>query len=163
MSEENVAKTKTWVRVLLIGSLCLNVGFVGLIVGVGWKMHMDGPSEMMRAPSAPASSMYLRALDDDGRRQIGERLREKGRKDRRLPVEIRQGFETALELLRAETFDANAFDAVMEKHASHSDQRLAQARLMFLEHLATLSYDDRVAYADRLEKNLTRGPRKRHN
>mgnify|MGYP000205546752 CR=1 FL=1 len=161
MTEHVTLKTKRWVRVVLILSLGLNIACVGMIGGAIWKKHAE-PHGNMRAPMAPTASMYIRALDEDGRRKLGEKLRDQGRKDQRIPKEIRQGFEQALELLRADTFDQDAFSTVMTDHARHADDRLVAARTMFLSHLATLSKDERAAYADRLEKTL-RQPRKKRD
>lgn len=161
MTDHMTSNTKRRMRVVLIASLALNIACIGMIGGALWKNQRD-PHGAMRAPMAPTASMYLRALDEEGRRSLGKKLRDHGRKDQRIPQEIRQGFEQALILLRAETFDEDAFSAVMQDHARHADDRLLAARTMFLSHLTSLSQDARVAYADRLEKSL-RQPRKKRD
>lgn len=160
MTQSSTSKTKLWIRILLAVSLCLNIGFLGLIGGAAWRYHSTG-GEKMRTPGAPTASFYMRALDRDDRRALGIKMRDAGRKNKKLPSDIRAGFEAALDILRADEFDAQAFDQIVRQHAKTADARLNSAREVFLDHITTLSAEDRQAYADRLEKTLRKGPGKK--
>lgn len=160
MTQSSTSKTKLWVRILLVISLCLNIGFIGILGGAVWRYHSAG-SDKVRTSGAPTASFYMRALDRDDRRALGLRMREAGRNNKQVPSDIRAGFVAALEILRADEFDAQAFDQIVRQHAKTADERLNSAREVFLDHITTLSPEDRKAYADRLERTLHKGPRKK--
>ena len=73
MTQSSTSKTKLWIRILLAVSLCLNIGFLGLIGGAAWRYHSTG-GEKMRTPGAPTASFYMRALDRDDRRALGIKM-----------------------------------------------------------------------------------------
>lgn len=146
---------------LLWASLGVNLIVVGLIAGAALRGPFDGPPRDLRAAVAP----YSAALDRDSRHAIGRAIREAsgGLSARRALRDARRSeIDAALDLLRAEPFDADAFRAVLASQSARALARQAVAQDALADHLATLSAQDRAAYADRIEEGLHRALRRRH-
>lgn len=146
-------------RVLLIGSLTLNVVILGLVAGAffSFKRH-DGPRMAADRFTAP----FVRALSEEDRRAVGRDIR---RSFRAASVD-RGGDEAhyldALSLLRQTPFDAEALRAEMLALDEAGGSRRRIARESFLARIAGLSDAERAAYADRLEAELERGAKRGH-
>ena len=65
-------------------------------------------------------------------------------------------FEDALRLLRDDSFDVAAFNDVIQQHYAISRSRQSVARMMLVNHLSEISFEERSTYADRLEAGLNR-------
>lgn len=143
-----------WMRVLLLVSLALNLLIVGVVAGA--ILGRDGDRRGARG-SMP-SPLY-RALDTEDRRDLLRELREAG---------FRNGSGTAtrrragrlLEVLRQDTFDRDAFIAVLEEHRETTMAWQEAGATLIADHLAGKTPEERRAYADRLERRMRRGPRR---
>ena len=151
---EQMKTPRKWTKMLLIASLGLNACFIGIIIGV--KLTQD-EMRPQRAPSAQGS-LYLRALSHKDRRALGKLMRSYHTPEMRQTV--RAGYENALQLLRANPFDAAALQTLMEDQTKASEERLAYARGALIAHLSAMSDADRAEFANALEQALNRGPKR---
>ena len=147
------APMRRWLRVLLVGSLAVNLLVAGLVVGaVAGKF---GPG---RAPvgARDAALTYTLALTREDRRAIGRELRRaNGAGQTSLRAARGPGYQEALSLLRATEFDAAAFEDVLARQFAASATRAETGRKALAAHVATMSAADRAAFADRLETALS--------
>ena len=70
---------------------------------------------------------------------------------------IAAGFQEAIRILRSENFNKEAFEAVAQGHSQISNDRLKKARSILISHITYMNFDQRLAYADRIEKALNNG------
>lgn len=147
-----------WMRWLLVASLALNLLIGGLFLGSAFT---DGGPGRRPRPADMALGPLASALAPEDRHAILGSLR--GREELRpLTREERAtAFGELVAALRAEPFDAaRASRAIVERSS-----RVAQAEEAMQEalvaRLAAMSPADRAAFADRLEDEIKRGPRRR--
>ena len=144
-----------WMRVLLVLSLALNLLVAGFIVGDvltdGGRGRAPRPIEMTLGP-------FARAMDAEDRRAILGSLR--GNPDLR-PLSRDQrsaAFGEILFTLRAEPFDRTHAEAALSAQAERVQglERAIQGALV--DRLATMTPEQRAAFADRLEVELEHRP-----
>lgn len=159
MTETKEKKQRRPLRGLLVVSLALNLAVVG-IVGGAFIAHKrfdddDGPrvSDRFGTP-------YIKALTRDDRRAVGRAIRDGYRKGGYSPVSSKQLYQQTLEVLRAENFDVEAFGAVLREIDRSSEGWRDLARDQLVTRVAAMSPEARARYADKLEHEMTRGPRK---
>ena len=145
-----------WMRLLLLASLALNLLIVG--TSVGMILRGGPPPVAVRdlgfGPFAAALSPEDRAAL---RRDWAARSGAKGDGRRALREDIR----ALLDTLRADPFDAPALRAIMARGAERTAGRLHLGMALIEDRLVALSAAERLAFADRLERELRRGPRRR--
>lgn len=148
-------------RIVFFLSLAMNLLIVSLVAGFLLRGERDGP------PPRNARDMvapYTAALSREDRREIGRRifqgLREEGPR-RGLRERARAEYQEALELLRADPFDASAFAEVLGRQSSRAVARQKRGEDVLVRHLATMSSAERAAYADRVEEALEHGKTRR--
>lgn len=171
MTEQSTAdgrgRRAGWMRPLLIVSLAVNLLVAGVVLGAlvrGGGSHRDfGPSG--RDPVLP----YTRALSEEQRHALRNDLAQafgrgrgeafgqgrdgQGRDGRGALV---QSFDAALTVLRSDPFDAAAMQEILRRQAELTDLRRRLGEEVLAAHLARLSPEERRAYADRLEAELSR-------
>jgi uncharacterized membrane protein len=166
MTEQSTAdgrgRRAVWMRPLLIVSLAVNLLVAGVVLGAlvrGGGSHRDfGPSG--RDPVLP----YTRALSQEQRHALRDDLAQafgrgrgeafgQGRDGRGALV---QSFDAALTVLRSDPFDAAAMQEILRRQAELTDLRRRLGEEVLAAHLARLSPEERRAYADRLEAELSR-------
>lgn len=148
------------VKVLLGASLALNLLFVGLIGGALWRNGGgDGPGHRDGGPSLQSyAAPYVQALPRAERRALHRSIRSAhpmaGREARRAV------YAQMLEVLRAEPFDPDAAQAMLDaqRDAVMALQETAQAS--WLQAVGAMTPGERTAYADRLEKRIERRARR---
>lgn len=157
-TETKKPKMRRSLRLVLIVSLTLNFLIVGVIVG-GAVAHWGG-----RGADRPGSfnfaSPYVRALEVGDRRSIGKAIR--GYHRQRGPdwgVSTAQ-YRQAVELLRQSPLDVDALETLLERQRIANTDRQRAAQQIWVEHMTKLSDEDRAAYADRLETELNKRPRR---
>ncbi|TNF23247.1 MAG: periplasmic heavy metal sensor [Rhodobacteraceae bacterium] len=148
-------------RIVFFASLAMNVLIVSLVAGFVLRGERDGPPPRnLRDAAAP----YTAALSREDRREIGRRmyaeLRQEGAR-RDLRERAREEYREALDLLRAEPFDALAFAEVVGRQSARAVERQKRGEDLLVRHLATMSASERAAYADRVEAALEHGRSKR--
>jgi uncharacterized membrane protein len=154
----SAAPASRWVKIALVVSLAVNLLIAGLVVGAMVRhdrddrgMRGDVPREFMRSP-------FLGALDGEDRRAVGrELMREEGSLGENR-AELRVRFERLLVAIRAEPFDRDAIEAILDEQRAVGARRLELAEEAVLDRLSAMTPEARAAYADRLDRSLRRGP-----
>ena len=138
-------------KVLLIGSLSLNLLVAGLFVGA--ILRHSGPSDVRGN-----SDLLLRVLDKDDRRAIGSAVKEAQGGGRRA---FWAGQKAALGdvaiALKAEPYDGAAVQAALARKSAHMSQTRNAAETAMLARFEAMSGAERAAFAERLEAALARG------
>jgi uncharacterized membrane protein len=150
------APAPRWMRILLVVSLALNLLVAGATLGMvlrGGPPLAEG-REVGFGPFAAALSPEDRSelrrafiarsiAEGDGRRAMREDMR------------------ALLGALRADPFDADALRAALAHVAGRHAGRLELGLSLIEDRVLAQSPEERLAFADRLERELRRGPRRR--
>lgn len=141
------------VKVALVASLALNLLLGGLIAGVAVRHHRDmGPDERGGLTFAP----YFESLGRADRAAMREEMLRRMPALREMHRERSEDVRAFLQVIRADPFDPEAAQQVLEHQLGRAARRLDEGRALFLERLAAMTPEERQAYADRLEKALDR-------
>ena len=143
-------------KIIFAISLALNIAVLGALGGIALRFSKSPLAGEGHLKERRTGSIYIRALSRDQRRELGRRLRdqEEGSKDSRTNIEA--GFKEVIRILRSEDFDKEAFEAVAKDHSNKSHHRLENAQGLLLSYIISMSFEQRSAYADRIEKALNR-------
>lgn len=156
-ASKKTGRTSRKLRWALGISLAVNLVIAGVVGGAVFRFK---DADMRpRGPDAHSyATAYVRALPREERRTFRRALREAGRD---LPdvSERRALFAKVLEALRADTFDADQVRGVLDRQAEVALGMQRTAQEVWLGKVSDMTAADRVAYADRLEDILKRGPR----
>ncbi|WP_232796536.1 periplasmic heavy metal sensor [Roseovarius salinarum] len=143
---------KLWLRLVLAGSLALNLLVVGAVAGAvithkPWRGHHAPRLDGVGGP-------LTRALAPQDRRAIARGMRRAYHDGRPARAEIRAAFEALIADLEAGPFDADAVAAHLERQRSVLAERLAVGQELLLDRLNEMSEAERAAYAGRLRAVL---------
>lgn len=146
-------KVRPWLRLLLAGSLALNLLVVGLVAGAAWRFA--GPGHDRGPP--PTGVALIRALPPADRQALRDRIRAEAPPD----TDRRAEAESLARALEAKPFDRDALAAEVARqtHARGSFQSILLK--VWLDHVAAMDDDRRAAYADRLVDLSRRGTAER--
>ncbi|MBD3662502.1 periplasmic heavy metal sensor [Sulfitobacter aestuariivivens] len=155
------ARPRRLFKIALVVSLALNLLFVGLVAGAAWRFGGGGPSRDHGGPDWQGfAAPYVWALPKAERRALfGELRRVHPRRDRDAR---RMTYDQMLAALRSDPYDAARVEAILTEQQSGIVALQSAARDRWLGTISEMSDADRVAYADRLEKIIERGPRRRN-
>lgn len=149
-------KPRRSMRVLLIGSLALNLLIVGIVAGAVISHRGEGPpgpvAERFGAP-------HIKALSYEDKRAVGRGIRTAYRKANVDHRADHKSYQQALMLLRSDPLDEAALTDLVIRLDRAGEARRQLARDVFLAQILAMSPDERKAYADRLEDVLERGPK----
>tara|TARA_R110002110_G_scaffold132616_14_gene314421 strand:- start:5673 stop:6182 length:510 start_codon:yes stop_codon:yes gene_type:complete len=150
-------------RWALIASLGLNLVFVGLFAGAAYR-NAGGPGAGMRdgGPNARNyATPYVKALDRADRRAVFRAMRA-GQTGDAAPsrAERRALFDQVLVALRADPFDPAAVADVLRRQGRVALALQTASEGAWVAQVSRMSPADRLAYADRVEEELRRRPRK---
>lgn len=148
-------KTGRRVKVILAVSLALNLAVVGMVAGVALKSkRQDGG----RLPEVRELNFgpFTEALSRPQRREmlrdfVSDRARLQALRD-----QIGVEFQAVLDAVRADPFDPAALDAALSAQTSSTVARLERGRQALQSVILGMSPQDRLTYADRLERGLQR-------
>lgn len=145
---------RNWMKWALVGSVCLNLAFAGLVAGALLK----GP------PPAPwpgiALLQYARALPDPYRDALGHALRDRSG-DWKRPREALRGQREALALaLEADPYRPEAVAELFARETALTNDLSQRGTTLLLEQIGRMSPADRAAYAAGLREPPRHGPRK---
>ena len=159
-------RTSLWVKITLFVSLALNLIILGLIAGVIARGGPIGDRAMASASRAEFRTPFVRALEPEQRREVSRDIRRSLRDLRddggEGPRVMRAALHRdALEMLRAEDFDADAFGSLMAQQSEITKVFASAGAKALARHLGTLSRADRLAYADRVEIAIKNSPRRK--
>lgn len=142
-------------RIVLFVSLALNLLIVGLVVGA--VASGQGPGK----PRVDFNlGPFVRALDEEDRRAIVRDVRRNSENRAISPRERRADLLEMIELLRADTFDEAAMLALLAEQRSKGEQLVATAHEALVDRLAASTPERRATFADRLEDEMRRQPRR---
>ena len=141
-------KTAPWLRIVLFASLAANLAVVGIVGGMFFlrpPLDRDGP---------PRGRDFV--FPETQRHDLGRNLRGAFDRDRDRVSgrSFLSGYRSALDVLRAEPFDAQAFGAALRAQGAEAEQRQAAGQRVLVDYVAALPAEDRQAYADRLEAEI---------
>jgi uncharacterized membrane protein len=146
-------------KIVFAISITLNIAVLGAIGGAALRFGKGPHAGKAHLKERQIGSVYMRALSRDQRRELGRQMRDLDVDNKETRANIEAGFQEAIRILRSEEFDKEAFETVVKGHAARSYQRLENAQGILLSHITSMSFDQRSAYADRIEKALNRGPK----
>ena len=145
-----------WVKSVLALSLAGNLAVVGLVAGFALR---GNPLET-RGPAMGYATPYVVALPREVRREVFGAVR----RDASLPDRgaRRAQYREMIAALQATPFDITSVQAVLERQGAGATQVQAAGQAAWLDAVARLSDDERIAYTTRIEEALKRreGPRK---
>lgn len=150
MSDAPPARLPRWARIALISSLALNVAVIGLLGGL----------------MIAARDVAVGGLPIDGFRFVAQYLPERDQRElrrrifsNRAEVEairdaMKENREAFLSALRADPFDQDQAAAVMQAQADATIRFSTTARGALIAQIASLSAEERRAFADLIEEEL---------
>jgi uncharacterized membrane protein len=143
--------------VLFYVSLGLNILVIGVVVGA---LAFGGRPAQRATIDSPVP--FVRALTSEQRSALWQELRaDPALQDRERPLQRLRRGRDMMRLLRAERFDAEAFSELLEVQTAVTSARAASGRAALVSMLSTMTQEDRIAYADRLEAALRAALRER--
>ena len=152
MAEQN-AKTpriSRGLKILLIGSLTVNLLVVGLAIGAAWRFQ-----DFDKARPAPSvGAMLYRELSREDRKKLREHAwGDKGGLKKRRAAE---GM-AVVEVLRLSPFDGERLVAVLREQSQSREAFQMQLQMVWVQRLSDMSDAERRDYADRLEERIRHG------
>lgn len=150
MSEISKPKRR-WMPILLTVSLALNLLVVGVVLGTALRFR---GGEHAKTPPGFGPALY-RALPGADRKALrGELsyLHKKGSNTRK------QDFEALSQALRTVPFDPDAVQVLLAQQAQSTADLQQALQEQWLSRVIEMSDDERIAYADRLQEVVERGP-----
>ena len=147
------ARSGKGLRIALALSVALNLLVVGVVAGA---LLRDGDPRG-RVVRDLDFGPFTEALSPRDREALRREFVARAPEMREIRQEIRADLETLLGVLRREPFDAAMLQAVMDNQQGRMARRIEIGRELLVERLATMSPEERGAFADRLEQRLRRG------
>lgn len=153
-----VAQSKA-LRWVLVASLALNLAVGGMMLGAMLKGGPGGRDMVRDMGFGP----YDAALLPQDRDALRAALRSKSRDLKANHALSGADLQAIVSALRATPFDPAALGAAMRVQQDHLAARLALGSDAMRDFLVSLSAQDRLAFADRLEERLMHSPKERVN
>ena len=141
------------IKIALAVSVALNLAVVGLAAGAWLK---DGPTRGM--PRDLSFGPFSEALSDEDRRALRKALFDRAPAFRETRAAARAEFAALVAALRADPFDASAVQTALAAIETRYTQRLALGRSLIEARILEMSAEERLAFAERLDKGLRRRP-----
>lgn len=152
------AKKIKWLRILFIASLALNILVIGILAGAALK---PGGFAGGRGPEL-GDGLFSRALSEDDRREMRERLRPVGQQARTARGEAGKTLVELTQVLRSEPFDPSAAAALFDRMRTQGRDLRARGHDALLLQISGMTPAERAQFADRLEQELARQSDRRH-
>ena len=149
-------------RGALIASLAVNLLIVGAVAGMVWRhAGPNGPAGRGGPPGLGSYAMpYVHALPEAERRALHALMRE-GETGRRQSRAARQAaYVDVLTSLRAEPFDPAVLSAALARQRDTVMSVQDRAQAFWLERIEAMDATERTAFADRIEKILSKPARR---
>lgn len=147
-------------RWVLIVSLGLNLAVAGLVAGAALRGDHGRASGDARARAMQARDFgfgpYVAALDGADRRMIGRAFIGKAGRPDKARNEVQTQFESILEALKADPFDADALKSKMFTQLNNLAEMQKIGADVIVDHLSAMTPEARAAYAVRLDQALQR-------
>lgn len=136
-------------------SVALNLAVLGLVAGA--FLRHGGP---MMQPGAVADGGFgplAEALEDDDRRGLRRDFLSSRPDIREIRKERRADAARLMAVLRAEPFDPAALQSALAEASRRTADRVAHGQSLLVSRIAAMAPAERAAFADRLERALSRG------
>ncbi|GGH55750.1 periplasmic heavy metal sensor [Frigidibacter albus] len=149
-------RSPRWMRIVLVLSLALNLAGVGMVAGavLGHSKKPPRPPMVSDLGFGP----YTDALSAEDRRALRSAFVERAPDFRDLRRVMRGDFDRLLAILRTEPYDAAAAAAVIAAQRDRARQGFELGQDLLVERLGAMTAAERAAFADRLERVLSRPP-----
>ena len=142
------------VKILLFGSLALNLLIVGVVAGV---VLSGGPEKNKRVERRDVGGFTLvRALPREARAELRARFETKRSDHAGTGGHSAPSKKDILSSLRATPFDPQAFSELVSNQTRSLAERGRLGQEALVEQVAEMSDDERRAYADRVEEAFSR-------
>lgn len=157
MSDEKPANSGSGMsrglKLLLALSLALNLAVAGVVAGTALKFHRDGD----RALSVRDASFgpFTEALTREQRRALLAGMSDRGVALRQARNDLRRDIDALIATLRQEPFDVEAFRSQILEQGGRIEARAREGRLALTDLVATMTVDERAAFAERLARSMT--------
>ena len=146
-------------RIALIASLAVNLLIVGLVAGA---FLSGGPKTTRGVGGGPGGfSPLARALEEEDRRATRAALRSRGKALRASRQGDRQDLQRVLAALRADPMDLSTIETIFAAQRTRAADRIEIGQAVLLERSQAMTPGERQAYADRVEGELAKGPRRK--
>ena len=147
-------KSGRGLRIALALSVALNLAVLGVVAGA---MLRDGPGMRAAMVRDLGFGPYTEALAPEDRKALRRALFDRAPEIRDTRRLMREDTGALLDLLRADSFDAEAFKARMEAQHARMEKQLRLGQDLLQDFIAAMTPEARRAFADRLEAGLRRG------
>lgn len=138
-------------RIALGVSIALNLAVLGIVAGVAISHPPPGdPSRGF------AFGPFNGALTPPERKQLREAFHREAPDMRESWKRMRGEFGAMQGILRADPYDPAAFAALLQSQQERGARVMSVAQKLIADHVAALSREDRIAFADRLEEQTRR-------
>ncbi|MCF6273017.1 MAG: periplasmic heavy metal sensor [Rhodobacteraceae bacterium] len=145
--------SRSWVKILLIVSLGVNLAIIGLVIGLSLK------EKPRRSPPPDAVAFLSFALPKEHRDELRAQLlsrRDELRANRAALADMRRQMITALE---AKPFEISAVEEILQRQRARFLALGELAHSALLERISLLTPEERAAYVVSLEKRGGRARR----
>lgn len=152
---EGTRGMKRWLKLLLAGSLALNLAVVG--VAAGLYLRFSGGDKHWRRPP-DVGAMIFRELDRDTRKMLRQEASgAHGSYVKRRHAEA----AVVIAALRADPFDPALLLAELKTQSQARDAFHGKVQEAWVRKLTNLSPQERAAFADKMQERLSRRGGKR--
>lgn len=148
---QDVKPRKIW-RIVLVGSLALNLLTVGIIGG----SVLRGGGSTPRGYDFQLGPLSA-GLDLEDRRKISERIRRDVGRAGYNRAQRRAALEAMIDAVEAQPFDSEALTGIIAEQQSRTDGARAAALESFVTHLSEMTAEQRAIFAQNLRQALKRG------
>lgn len=138
-----------WGRLVLVTSLALNLGVLGVFVGAAAKGGWQGkePREIRDV----GFGIFTQALTQDERKALRRAFMDNAVDMRATRDSLQQDMATLLAALRASPFEEASLADALRQTTARARERQAFGEKLLLDFVASLPEAERLAFADRLE------------
>ncbi|MEO1779806.1 MAG: periplasmic heavy metal sensor [Pseudomonadota bacterium] len=149
-------RSPLWMRLLLFGSLAINLLIAGLVLGAVSFRGGDSDRHQLRGVRDLAPIPFIVAMEKEDRRDLVARFREESRPHRPSRAETRQRLEAFLTAIRADDLDVAQITSLLEGERQRGKARQEAGQAVLIDYFQSLTLEERRVYADRLESILKR-------
>lgn len=145
-----------WMKIALVVSVALNLAVVGMVAGAALfgpgRDHRLNVREVGFGPFDRALSLKDReALREEFQSRMGGRWTE--------IKSIRKDLQDMLVALRADPFQPDTLWTLASQQEQRLTERLKLGQKLLIERVIAMSTEERLRFADRLEEEMSHGPR----
>ncbi|MFT7058675.1 MAG: putative membrane protein [Pseudorhodobacter sp.] len=145
-----------WGRLVLVISLALNLGILGMVAGAALNGAWRGGDP--RVVRDIGFGPFTKALSEEDRKTLRRAFIEKAPDLRGRRQAMRDDMASVLTALRSDPFSGDQLEEALAQVTKRSRERQQLGEELLRDFVAALSIEDRLKFADRLEIELTRVP-----